>query len=398
VHSVADAQAQVIAAMAAMPADRVALGGARGRVLAEAVVAPRPLPGFTNSAMDGFAARAADLPGRLPVVGSIAAGDLEPAALAPGTVVRIMTGAVVPAGADAIVMFEDAKEDGDHVVLPAATAGDHVRRAGEDVATGAPALAAGTRLGSGEIALLAALGVDRIGVARAPSVAIIATGDELVPVGEDARSGQVYDSSAHMLAAQVADAGGHPTYLGIGKDDRDALARFFARGLPHDVLITTGGVSAGDHDHVRGALADAGVTLDFWKVAMKPGKPFAFGRAAPPATTRVFALPGNPASSWVAFELFVRPALLAMQGAARPHRPRAPVVLPEGYQKQAGRAHYLRSRVARNGERLVAVLRPRQGSAMLTSLVGVEAILEIPADATSIAPGAAVEALLLEAV
>ena len=412
-HSVADAQAQVIAAMAATPIDRVGLAGARGRVLAEAVIAPRPLPGFTNSAMDGFAVRAAELPGRLPVVGSIAAGDLDPAALAPGTAIRIMTGAVVPAGADAIVMFEDAKEDGGHVMLPATTAGDHVRRAGEDLATGAPALAAGTRLGSGELALLAALGVDRVAVARAPSVAIIATGDELVSVGQDARAGQIYDSSAHMLAAQIADAGGRATYLGIGKDDREALARFFARGVAYDVLVTTGGVSAGDHDHVRGALADAGVTLDFWKVAMKPGKPFAFGRAkerakpvteddgaATPSTapTRVFALPGNPASSWVAFELFVRPALLAMQGAACLHRPRAPVVLPAGYQKQVGRAHYLRSRVTREGERLVATLRPRQGSAMLTSLVGVDALLEIPAEATAIAAGATVDALLLEAV
>lgn len=396
-RSVADAQADVIAAVARVAGQRVALAAAHGRILAAAITAGRPLPGFTNSAMDGFAVRSTELPARLPVAGAIAAGDLDPPALAAGTAVRIMTGAPLPAGADAVVMFEDAQADGDHVALPATRAGEHVRRTGEDVAVGARVLAPGVRLGSGEIGILAALGIAEVEVARPPRVAIVATGNELVDVATTPRPGQLVDSSAHMLAAQIRDAGGAPSYLGIGRDDRAALARLIQTAVGHDVLVTTGGVSAGDHDHVLAALRDAGVELAFWKVAMKPGKPFAFGKSAA-AGTPVFALPGNPVSSWVAFELFVRPALLAMQGAAFASRPRVPVELPAGYGKPAGRAHYLRATVVRDGARLVATLHGKQGSAMLSSLAGVGALVEIPADVTAIAPHATCDALLLEAV
>jgi molybdopterin molybdotransferase len=396
-RSVADAQAHVVNAMRGVPSMRIELGAAHGRVLATPVTAQRALPGFTASAMDGFAVRAEDLPGRLPVVGAIAAGDVDPPALARGAAVRIMTGAVLPAGADTVVIFEDASTDGAHVVLPAAPAGDNIRRTGEDVMVSTRVLAAGTRLGSGELALLAALGEREIEVARLPRIAIIATGNELVDIRTTPRAGQLVDSSAYMLTAQVREAGGSPSYLGIGLDDRAALARFIGTAVGHDAMVTTGGVSAGDHDHVLGALADAGVDIEMWKVAMKPGKPFAFGRAAANGTP-VFALPGNPVSSWVAFELFVRPAVLAMQGATRRSRPRAPVELPAGYRKPAGRAHYLRAVVQRDGARLIATPHAKQGSAMLSSLIGVNALVEIPAETTTIAPGGVVDALLLEAV
>jgi molybdopterin molybdotransferase len=396
-RSVADAQAHVVASVRPLAPRTVELVDAGGHVLAADVVATRDLPGFDNSAMDGFAVRAADTPGTLPVVAMIAAGRLDPPALAPGTAARIMTGAMLPAGADAIVMFEDARAAADHVTVPAAPTGDHVRRAGEDVAIGERAVAAGTRLGAGELAVLAAQGCVRVKVAPAPRVAVLATGDELVHVDRPPRPGQVVDSSAHMIAAQVAACGGAATYLGIARDDRDALARIVERAFGYDAIVTTGGVSAGDLDHVLAAIGDAGVDLEFWKVAMKPGKPFAFGRAADGGTP-VFALPGNPVSSWVAFELFVRPALLAMQRATRLYRPRAPVELPAGYTKPAGRAHFLRASVARDGARLVATPHPKQGSAMLSSLVGVQALVEIPAAATTIEPGGVAEALLLEAV
>ncbi len=392
--SVADAAARTRALVTHLPAEEVALDDGADRVLAADVVARRALPGFDNSAMDGFAARAADLPATLPVVAHVAAGHV-PAPLPPGAAARIMTGAPLPPGADAVVMFEDADDHGERVTLPAAAAGAHVRRAGEDIAPGERALAAGTRLGWGELALAAGLGVTRLAVVRRPVVAIVATGDELVDIATEPAPGQVVDSSAHALAVQIAMAGGVPRYLGIARDRPEAVRALIERALGCDVVITTGGVSQGDHDHVRDALAAAGVDLAFWKVAMKPGKPLAAGKAG---AVPVFALPGNPVSSLLAFELFVRPALATMLGAADVERPRAPVVLPGGFRKAVGRTHYLRARLHRDGERLIATPHARQGSHMLTSLVGVDALVELDAALAEVAPGATAPALLLRAV
>ena len=393
--TVADASARIEELVGRLASEEVDLDLADGRILAETVVARRALPGFDNSAMDGFAVRAAELPARLPVVGSIAAGAREVAPLAPGTAVRIMTGAPMPAGADAVVMFEDAQDGGTTVTLPAARRGANLRHAGEDVAIGELALAAGTRLGPGELMLLAALGCATVKVARRPQVALLATGDELVSITMVPGPGQLVDSSAYGLRANIAAAGGVAHYLGAVGDDPAELATVIGRALAADVVVTTGGVSMGDHDHVRGALAAAGVTLDFWKVAMKPGKPLAVGKAG---STTVFALPGNPVSSAVAFELFVRPALLAMQGASVTARPRAPVVMPAGYRKAAGRAHFLRARITRDGAELVATPHPKQGSAMISSLVGCDALVEIAAEVESIEPGGHATALLVRAV
>ncbi len=392
--SVADAAARTRALVHRLPAEEVDLDDAAGRVLAADVLASRALPGFDNSAMDGFAARAADLPASLPVVAHGAAGHL-PAPLPAGAAARIMTGAPMPPGADAVVMFEDADDGGATVTLPAARPGAHVRRAGEDIAPGERALAAGQRLGWGEIALAAGLGLGRLAVVRRPVVAIIATGDELVDVATPPGPGQVVDSSAHALAVQIAEAGGVPRYLGIARDRPEAVRALVERALACDVVVTTGGVSAGDHDHVRAVLAAAGVDLAFWKVAMKPGKPLAAGKAGDVA---VFALPGNPVSSLLAFELFVRPAIATMLGAREVDRPRAPVVLPDGFRKPPGRTHYLRARLHRDGERLIATPHARQGSHMLTSLVGVDALVELDAALGELAPGATAPALLLRAV
>jgi molybdopterin molybdotransferase len=301
----------------------------------------------------------------------------------------------VPADLDTVVMQEDVKLDGTRVTLPASAVGENIRRAGEDIAVGEVALEAGERLGPGELGLLAALGVAQVSVARAPRVAIVATGDELVSVGDALQAGQIVDSSAHSLAALIAAVGGTTTYVGVAKDDLAATTALIASAMDHDVVITTGGVSVGDRDHVRPALAAAGVALDMWKVAMRPGKPFAFGTNG---RVPVFGLPGNPVSTFVAFELFVRPALLAMQGATQTQRVRAPVSLAGGYRKQAGRTHYLRARVVRIGEHLVAHPHAKQGSAMLTSLIGCNALVEIPASTTEILPNTIVQAILLETV
>jgi molybdopterin molybdotransferase len=397
--SAADAEALVLARVAALPSigvERVALGDARGRVLAAAVVAARPLPGFDNAAMDGYAVRAADVPGTLPIASAVAAGATRVAPLVAGTAARILTGAPMPPGADAVVLQEDVEVVGARVTLPAATHGENVRRAGEDVAIGELAVCAGVRLGVGELGLLAALGAGEVAVGRAPRVAVIATGDELVDVSVAPQPGQLVDSSAYALAAAIADAGGTVVRREIVRDDAAAIAAAVAAALRDcDAVVTTGGVSVGDRDHVRAALAAAGCRLEAWKVAMKPGKPFAFGHDG---RAPVFGLPGNPVSAVVAFELFVRPALLAMQGAAVVTRSRAPVALASGYRKAAGRAHYLRARVTRDDGQLVARTHAKQGSAMLSSLVGCNALVEIAADVTAVRDGELAPALLLEAV
>jgi len=395
VLSVADALQAVLARVPRLGGERVPLAAACGRVLAAPIAATRPSPGFDNSAMDGYAARSSDLPGRLPVVGVVAAGEPRGEPVPAGSCVRIFTGAPLPAELDAIVIQEDAKRDGDFVELPAAQPGEHVRRRGEDIAIGEPVFAAGTRLGAWDLGVLAALGCSSVEVTRAPRVALIATGDELVGVETVPGPGQLVDSSMYALAALIAECGGIAKRIGIVRDDPAVLAEQLALALEHDAVITTGGVSVGERDHVHAALAAAGVTLELWKVAMKPGKPFSFGLRD---RTPVFGLPGNPVSTLVGFELFVRPALLAMQGATATARPRVPVQLVPGFHKQAGRAHYLRARVIRSGDALLAHPHAKQGSAMLSSLVGCNALVELAAELTELPPGGTCPALLFEAV
>lgn len=399
--TVSQASSRVRAAMHALPAELVHIDDAWGRVLAGDITADRSLPPWDNSAMDGFAVRAADVPGTLPVTGTVAAGHAPGVTLAPGTALRIMTGAPMPAGADSVVIREDVREDaGDHgaqvYFAEAASPGQNVRRAGDDVRAGEVVLRAGTRPGPGEIGLLAALGHVTVRVCRRPRVAILSTGDELVSVDLVPGPGQIVSSNAHALAAQVREAGGLPVHAGIAPDEPRALVRMIRAGLDADVLLTSGGVSVGDFDFVKAAFAEAGVTMDFWKVAMKPGKPLAFGVTE--QGTPVFGLPGNPVSSMMVFELLVRPALLTMQGAAVVDRPRVDVVLDAAYGKRPGRAHYPRAALRRDGDVLHAHLHARQGSGMLRSMVGVDALVEIDRDLGDVAAGTRLPALLLRAV
>jgi molybdopterin molybdotransferase len=393
--SVEEASRTVAERIAKLPIERIPIQDARSRILAENIVATNFLPPFDNSAMDGFAARSSELPATLPIVAKVAAGQVLTDQIPERVAIRIMTGAPIPQGLDTVVIQEDAKVEGSQVMLPASPVGDNIRRAGEDISAGDIAVRAGERLNAAELGLLAALGVKEVPVARSPRVALIATGDELVSAGSPLGPGQIVDSSAHTLAALIPGCGGIPTYVGIAKDDPITMAALIASAMDHDVVITTGGVSVGDRDHVRAALKSAGVELELWKVAMKPGKPFSFGMNG---RVPVFGLPGNPVSTFVAFELFVRPALMAMQGATISARPRAPVHLIRGYRKQAGRTHYIRAKVVRNGEYLVAHPHPKQGSAILSSLVGCNALVELPADSTEILPNTVVPAILLDAV
>ena len=394
-HSVEDAASAVASRMERLATETVPLRDAHARIVAVDVIAPRSVPSFDNSAMDGYAVRAADLPGTFQVVASVGAGQIMQSPVPPRSVVRILTGAPMPAELDTVVIQEDAEVEGDHVKLPEEKLGENMRKIGEDIAAGELAVAAGTRLGPGELGLLAALGLVEVACVRAPRVAIISTGDELVDVSAPLGPSQIVDSSAHMLPALIKELGGIATYVGIAKDDPITMAALIASALDHDCVITTGGVSVGDRDHVRAALASAGVELELWKVAMKPGKPFSFGMNG---RVPLFGLPGNPVSAFVAFELFVRPALLAMQGANNTQRPRAPVSLVRGYRKSVGRTHFIRARVERHGEHLVAHPHPKQGSAILSSLVGCNALVELPAEASEISPNSLMQAILLEAM
>ena len=393
VQSVAEALRAVIAKVARLPVETVPLAKARGRVLAADVLASRTLPGFDNSAMDGYAARSSELPATLPLSGVSAAGAAHAGAVPERSTIRIYTGAVMPPELDTVVIQENVIIDGDRIALPASAPGDNVRRAGEDFAIGDRVLSAGTRLTAWELGVLAALGISEISVSRAPRVAVIATGDELVEVGTSPAPGQLVASSTYALCALVEELGCTAVSLGIVRDEVAPLAELLA-GLEYDAVITTGGVSVGDRDHVKAAFDAAGITLEVSKIAMKPGKPFSFGRRGELA---IFGLPGNPVSTLVGFELFVRPALLAMQGASAIHRPRAPVQLPRGYKKPAGRAHYLRARLARDGQHLVAHVHPKQGSAMLSSTIGCTALVEIAAELTDVPAGGLAPAILLEA-
>jgi molybdopterin molybdotransferase len=397
VHTVAEALALLLADVAPLAPDEVALWDAHGRVLAHDLVAERDLPGFDDSAMDGLAVRSGDTPGELRVIGEVRAGRATARApLGTGEAVRIMTGAPLPPGADAVVIREEVVEhERDGVVraqVPATAAGANVRRRGDDVARGTCPLPAGTWLGPGELGMLAALGAARVAVCRRPTVAILATGDELIDVGAVPAPGERVDSSAHTLVAACREAGADATYLGVARDDLAEVTARVRAALACDVLLTTGGVSVGEADHVRPALAAAGAELRLWKVAMRPGKPLAFARAG---ATRCVGLPGNPVSTLVAFELFVRPLLRALGGHPAPGRPRAPVTLTEPYAKRAGRAHYVRARLRRDGDHLHATPLPHQGSGALSSMIGVDALVEIPAELTHLPRGGRADAVLL---
>lgn len=311
-----EALARVLGRAQPLPAETVPVAEAAGRVLAEPGRARVDLPPFPSSAMDGFAVRAADTPGTLPVVFRIAAGSPSARSLAPGEAMGIATGGTVPDGADAVIPLEYVVAHGNDLEIPAAARpGDHIRPRGGDVRAGDAVVEAGIRLGPAQLGALAAAGVTGVTCARRPRVAVLATGSELRAPGEPLGPGQIYESNGALLQAALASAGALVERLASVEDEPEAHRAALERGLAYDVLVTSGGVSVGPHDLVRGIERELGVEEVFWGVAVKPGKPVAFGvRDA----TLVFGLPGNPVSALVGCELFVRPALLALQGATEP--------------------------------------------------------------------------------
>ena len=403
--SIEEARALILAEARPLPSESRALSDVLGAVLAQTIHAPHDVPPFDNSAMDGFAVLAADTRGatadspvELAVGETIPAGHSAEAALRSGQAYKIMTGAPMPPGADAVVQVEDtepgvADAAGERVrVVRAATSGLNVRRAGEDVAAGMRVLSPGAVLQVGEIGALASLGYPHVDVHRRPRVAILSTGSELVEVDQPLGPGQIRNSNSYTLEAQCRALGIVAERLGIAPDDYESTRRMVERGLQYDVLISSGGVSVGEFDFVKDVQDALGVERRLWKVAMKPGKPLAFGVHG---DTLVFGVPGNPVASMVSFELFIRPALLRLMGHERVLRPLHKAVLQEDLPNRHGRVHVVRVRAWREGETWHVSSTGPQGSAMIRSMIAADGLIFVPARDDGLKAGDRADLLLL---
>ncbi|MBX3173474.1 MAG: molybdopterin molybdotransferase MoeA [Gemmatimonadaceae bacterium] len=404
--SVLEAATRIAASVAPLGVLRAPLNSALGAVLAEDAVSPITLPHWDNSAMDGYAVLAADIAGasessprELPVVGSIAAGARAERALVPGEAMQIMTGAPLPAGADTVVRVEDTDGGTARVrVLKDRDAGKNIRRAGEDVHAGAVAIPAGTPIGAAQIGVLASIGFSEVPIHRRPRVAILGSGDELVDLDrfDEVRAGnRIVSSNRHTLEALVRLNGGEPLSLGHAADTLEAVTALLERAaaLKPDLIITTAGVSVGEHDHTRTAVEALGTKLDFWRVRMRPGAPLGFGRVR---DIPWIGLPGNPVSAMVTFELYVRPAIRRMLGHRRVHRQPVRVVLEEPVSIGAKLTHFYRAIVAPRADgTLGARLTGPQGSGILTSMSLANALLIVPEDSGTVPAGETLSAFLL---
>ncbi|MFH0941853.1 MAG: gephyrin-like molybdotransferase Glp [Chloroflexota bacterium] len=403
--SVEEALGKVLGYVNLLETEEKPVLGCLGQVLAEDVVASADVPPLDNAAMDGYALRAADIRGARPgaprllrVVATLAAGNVARKRVTPGTAIRIMTGAPVPDGADTVVRFEDTDETrrkgvtGEIGVQVELAAGSNIRRAGEDIPRNATVLGKGAVLRPQEIGVLASLGRGRVKVIRRPVVAILATGDELTEIGRELGPGKIYNSNSYALAAQVARYGGQPKVLGIARDRQHSLNTKLNQGLSSDLLITSGGVSAGDYDLVKEILAQRG-EITFWQVCMKPGKPLAFGRIG---KVPLLGLPGNPVSSMVSFEIFARPAILKMMGKPPVAKPTVWAVTDGPLENRDGRRVYVRAKVEKSGGRYLARVAGAQGSGILTSMSRANGLIVIPEDRKTLAAGEQVQVMMLD--
>ncbi|TAK71491.1 MAG: molybdopterin molybdenumtransferase MoeA [Dehalococcoidia bacterium] len=413
--SVEEALSRILAFFSVLEPEEKPILDALGQVVAGDIASGMDIPPYDNTAMDGYAVRAADTAGAsaeapvtLRVIGELAAGYLFDGSVEPGTAVRIMTGAPMPAGADAVVPFEETDEQAgrsfgsfaksrDSVgILKAAAPGANVRHAAEDVRVGQVIIPRGLVLHPAQIGVLASLGRATVRVHRRPVVAILSTGDEVREPGAELRPGQIYDSNAYSIAALVTACGGVPKRLGIAKDTVEALTAKLREGLDADMLVTSAGVSRGDYDIVKDVLAKEG-EIDFWTVRMRPGKPLAFGAFAS-GGRRVphIGLPGNPVSSMVSFELFGRPAIFKMLGRSDWQRPSVRAIADEPIHNADERRVFARAIVTMRDGRYHAALTGPQGSGILTSMAVANALAVVPEDVPGIAAGEEVEALLLD--
>ncbi len=392
--TVEQAVARITERIAPLGGELVPVGAAAGRVLREDAHSRVDLPPFPSSAMDGFAVSAADTPGELPVVFRVSAGSAPPGVQPPGCASGITTGGVLPEGADAVVPVEDVDDDGDRITVShAVSAGAHVRPRGGDVREGDPVLLAGERVRASHVGALAAAGIADVVCSVRPRVAVLPTGSELRAAGERLALGQIYESNGAMLASLLSTAGAEVERMPVVEDDESALRDALEAGLEADVLVTTGGVSMGPLDLVRGILGDLGVEEVFWGVAVKPGKPLSYGVRG---RTHVFGLPGNPVSSLVGALVFVRPALFGLQGHGDPSGSYEPGVLASELRRNPHRDEFVRARRRRSDDGVELVPVSGQESHMIVRAATADALVLVPRGSEPIPAGARVRYLALD--
>lgn len=388
-----DAQKTVLDAAKPLGLEKLGLLEALGRVLGEDVIATRDNPPWDNSAMDGFAVRWEDIkqdhaitkPVELKIIEDVPAGKVATKAVGAGQAIRIMTGAPVPKGADTVVKVEETEPSGDQVrIFKEVERGGNVRPQGEDVKKGDTIMAKGTQIRPAEVGMLAILAKSFVLVYQRPRVAILSSGDELADLDERFDEDKIINSNSYGIAADVQEAGGIPILLGIAKDQPAALKEKIAHGLNADILVLSGGVSLGEYDFTKDVFKDLGTEMNFWKLAIRPGQPLAFGKIQ---GTLAFGLPGNPVSSMVTFEQLVRPAMMKMGGHRSYGRPVVQAVFQEKFSKRNDRRHFLRGVLSRQDGVLTVRTTGDQGSGILTSMVKANGLIDVPEDVTKLNPG-----------
>jgi molybdopterin molybdotransferase len=399
--TVEEALQKVLSHIEPLGSEKVSILKAVGRVMAEDIDANRDIPPFDNSGMDGYAVRSEDIqnaasnrPVRLEVIEDLPAGFISKKGLEEGKAIRIMTGAPIPEVADTIVPVEDTRQEERFVVIfETVPPGEHIRRAGEDVKKGERVISRGDLIHPAEVGMLASVGRSSVSIYQRPLVAILCTGEELVDVDGHLEGVKIVSSNSYTLAAQVKDCGAIPIQLGIARDRKEEIKEKLLQGIRSDVIISSAGVSVGDYDFVKEALNELGMEMIFWRVAMKPGRPVAFGllQGKP-----VFGLPGNPVSSMVSFEQFVRPALLKMMGHRQLFRPVIEAILKEDIRKRPGRRHFLRASVSFEKNDYFVTLTGAQGSGILKSMIKANGLVIIPEEREMVKAGEKVKVQLLD--
>ena len=396
-----EAREIILSKIATKGVEKVSLDNALGRILAEDIVAQINNPPMDNSAMDGYAVIAADIqsatpdnPVKLEVVGNVPAGSVSTVTLTNQQAIRIMTGAPIPQGADAVLMQEDTDKNGSGIfVNDKAEVGENIRLAGEDVKVGDVVIRKGVAITPSQIGMMAVVGRSNIYVSQQPTVAILSTGDEIIELDGHPTGPCIYNSNGYMLAAQIRSAGGIPCYLGVAKDDEKDLMEKFDWALKCDIVVSSGGVSVGDYDLVKATLEKMGNEMAFWKVAMKPGKPLAFGKIG---EVPIFGLPGNPVSSFVSFEQFARPAIKKMMGAKEILPRTVQAKLTRTIHKKTGRLQFMSAVVSWDSGETTVTPAEEQGSGILKSTVNANGLLVFPLEKDEIKNGELVTVQLLD--